>query len=68
MCAGAAYNTRVGRIVFGAHDEKRGFTKFGSHADNGQGIIHPRCEVISGVLADECAELLTTFFREKRAD
>jgi tRNA(adenine34) deaminase len=68
MCAGAAYNTRIGRIVFGAHDEKRGFTKFGSHADNGQSIIHPRCEVTTGVLADDCASLLTTFFREKRND
>jgi len=68
MCAGAAYNTRIGRIVFGAHDAKRGFTKFGNHADNDQGIVHPKCEVTTGVLADECAQVLTAFFREKRAD
>ncbi|HEY8404376.1 MAG TPA: nucleoside deaminase [Flavobacteriales bacterium] len=66
MCAGGAYNTRVGRIVFGAYDEKRGFSKFGPHKDNGQGILHPKSEVVGGVLADECAALLTNFFRAKR--
>jgi tRNA(adenine34) deaminase len=66
MCAGAAYNTRIGRIVFGAHDEKRGFTKFGTHEDNGQSIIHPKCEVTSGVLAEESATLLRHFFNSKR--
>lgn len=67
MCAGGAYNTRVGRIVFGAYDEKRGFSKFGSHGDNGQGIVHPKSEVIGGILGDECAALLTNFFRAKRS-
>lgn len=66
MCAGGAYNTRVGRIVFGAYDEKRGFSKFGPHKVNGQGILHPKSEVVGGVLADECAALLTNFFRAKR--
>lgn len=66
MCAGGAYNTRVGRIVFGAHDEKRGFSKFGPHTDNGQGIVHPKSEVVGGVLGEECAALLTNFFRSKR--
>ncbi len=66
MCAGGAYNTRVGRIVFGAYDEKRGFSKFGNHADNGQTIVHPKSEVIGGILGEECAALLTNFFRNKR--
>jgi tRNA(adenine34) deaminase len=66
MCAGAAYNTRIGRIVFGAYDEKRGYTKFGSHSDNGQGIIHPRCEAIGGLMEEECAGLLRRFFEERR--
>jgi tRNA(adenine34) deaminase len=66
MCAGAAYNTRIGRIVFGAHDEKRGFTKFGPHEDNGQGIIHPKAEVTTGILEEECAGILKLFFEEKR--
>ncbi len=66
MCAGAAYNTRIGRIVFGAYDEKRGFTKFGHHEDNGQSIVHPKCEVTSGILAEESAQLLRTFFERRR--
>jgi len=66
MCAGASYNTRVGRIVFGAYDEKRGFTKFGEHQDNGQGIVHPRCEVVGGVMEADCAAILTEFFRQRR--
>jgi tRNA(adenine34) deaminase len=67
MCAGGAYNTRVGRIVFGAYDEKRGFSKFGPHTDNGQGIVHPKSEVVGGILGEECAALLTNFFRAKRS-
>lgn len=66
MCAGAAYNTRIGKIVFGAYDEKRGFGKFGSHADNGQTIVHPKTEVTGGVLEEECATMLTEFFRARR--
>lgn len=66
MCAGAAYNTRLGRLVFGAYDEKRGYSKFGSHEDNQQGILHPKTAVTGGILGDECAELLTNFFRRRR--
>lgn len=66
MCAGAAYNTRIGRIVFGAYDEKRGFTKFGKHQDNNQSIVHPKCEVVGGVISKECAALLSDFFSSKR--
>jgi tRNA(adenine34) deaminase len=66
MCAGAAYNTRIGKIIFGAYDAKRGFSKFGQHQDNQQGIIHPKTEVIGGVLLEECAQLLTSFFQKKR--
>ncbi|MCC6600509.1 MAG: nucleoside deaminase [Crocinitomicaceae bacterium] len=66
MCAGAAYNTRIGRIVFGASDEKRGFTKFGVHSINHQGILHPKTEIKSGVLEEECATLLREFFVSKR--
>ncbi len=66
MCAGAAYNTRIARIVFGAYDQKRGFSKFGHHQDNQQGIIHPKTEVTAGVMEAECAALLTSFFERKR--
>jgi len=66
MCAGAAYNTRIGRIVFGAYDQKRGYSMFGHHRENDQGIVHPKCEVVGGVLEEECATILTDFFRERR--
>jgi tRNA(adenine34) deaminase len=66
MCAGAAYNTRLGRIVFGAYDDKRGYTKFGSHSDNNQSLIHPKTQVTGGVLADACVAMLQSFFKDKR--
>lgn len=66
MCGGAAYNTRLGRLVFGAYDEKRGYSKFGLHSENHQSILHPKTEVTGGVMKEECAELLSEFFRTKR--
>lgn len=60
MCAGASYWTQISRIVYGARDEKRGYATFSSN------IIHPKTQVVSGVLEAECAELMRTFFREKR--
>jgi tRNA(adenine34) deaminase len=60
MCAGAAYWTQIGRIVYGASDPKRGFTTV---AD---GLVHPKSEVIKGVLRDECAALMVEFFKSKR--
>jgi len=66
MCGGAAYNTRLGRLVFGAYDDKRGYSKFGVHAENKQPILHPKTEVLGGVMEEQCAELLRDFFRVKR--
>ncbi|MGF1585153.1 MAG: nucleoside deaminase [Bacteroidales bacterium] len=60
MCAGAAFWTRIGKIVWGASDEKRGFTL------NGDKLLHPKTEILHGVLENECSELLRTFFRRKR--
>ncbi len=60
MCAGALGWAQMGKIVYGAADEKRGFKKFAAKA------LHPKTEVISGVLETECAELLQEFFRQKR--
>lgn len=60
MCAGASYWTQVSRIVFGALDEKRGYSKFAPRA------IHPKTQIKGGVLEDECATLMKAFFREKR--
>lgn len=61
MCAGAAYWTQISRIVFGANDTKRGFNKIGSH------ILHPKTNVLGGVLEAECAQLMQNFFKSKRA-
>ncbi len=60
MCAGAAYWSQIGRIVFGASDEKRGYQKLKTN------ILHPKTEVVSGVLENECSTLVTDFFKSKR--
>ena len=60
MCAGALGWSQISRIVYGASDEKRGYSSFAPKA------LHPRTEVTSGILAEECAELMQRFFREKR--
>lgn len=60
MCAGGAFWTQIGKIVFGAGDVKRGFSNVGHH------LLHPKTEVVSGVMADECSALLSTFFANKR--
>lgn len=61
MCAGAAYWTQIGRIVYGAPEEKRGFTT------RGTGILHPKTVLQRGVLAEACAALMKRFFENKRA-
>lgn len=60
MCAGAAYWTQIGKIVYGASDPKRGFTSLE------KSILHPKTEVVKGLLEEECAELIQTFFKGKR--
>ncbi|MDE6416859.1 MAG: nucleoside deaminase [Duncaniella sp.] len=61
MCAGAIGWSQIGRIVYGASDPKRGYSTQVSRSP-----FHPRAEVVSGVLADECAALMTDFFKSKR--
>ena len=60
MCAGAIGWAQVGRLVYGAPDEKRGYRRFAPQA------LHPRTEVTAGVLAGECGQLVKDFFRDKR--
>lgn len=60
MCAGASYWTQISRIVYGANEEKRGFTNIQ------QNFLHPKTLVQGGVLAEECGALMTNFFKEKR--
>ena len=64
MCAGAAFWTRIGRVVYGARDDKRGGLDF--HGKRDEGLLHPKTELVGGILEEECAELLTTFFRSRR--
>ena len=66
MCAGGAYLTRIGRIVFGAYDLKRGYTQFERHQNNGQSIIHPKTTVLGGIMEEECKIMLQSFFQNKR--
>ena len=60
MCAGASYWAQIKKIVFGASDEKRGFKR------RQEMVLHPRTECVKGVMAEECAQLLTDFFASKR--
>lgn len=60
MCVGASYWTQISRIVFGAPDEQRGFGRIN------QSITHPKTEVIGGIKAQECSQLLKDFFLKKR--
>jgi tRNA(adenine34) deaminase len=60
MCAGALAWAQIGRVVFGATDPKRGFSLFSPS------LMHPKTEVVSGILAQECSDLVTGFFRNKR--
>ncbi|MDL2211005.1 nucleoside deaminase [Bacteroides sp. OttesenSCG-928-M17] len=60
MCAGAIAWAQMGKLVFGAEDEKRGYQRYASDA------LHPKTEVVKGLLAEECGERMKTFFRSKR--
>lgn len=60
MCAGALGWSQISKVVYGAADEKRGFQKFAPKA------LHPKCEVVEGVLGEECSALMKSFFQKKR--
>lgn len=59
MCAGASYWTQIGKIVFGATDVKRKSVEL-------KELLHPKTEIISGVMKDDCLDLLQMFFESKR--
>ncbi len=61
MCAGALYWSKIKRVIYGASDEKYGFKCKTNHA-----ILHPKTEIISGVLAQECSQIIKDFFKQKR--
>lgn len=60
MCAGAIGWSQLSRVVFGAGDDKRGYRRFAPEA------LHPKTRVESGILADECAALMKSFFKRRR--
>jgi tRNA(adenine34) deaminase len=59
MCAGALYWSQISKIVFGARDEQRGYQIMGTK-------LHPKTEVVQGILANEASELMKNFFAERR--
>ena len=60
MCAGALAWSQLSRLVYGASDDKRGFMRFGRE------LLHPKTRLEYGILHDDCAELMTAFFRGRR--
>ena len=60
MCAGAIYWSQLGRLVFGASEEKRGFQVLGAN------VLHPKTDIVGGILAEESEALLKEFFSRKR--
>lgn len=60
MCAGALGWSQIERVVYGAADEKRGFSRFAP------GALHPKTMVVSGVLEEECRQLMQDFFKSRR--
>lgn len=61
MCAGALSWSQIERVVYGASDEKRGYTVYAPDA------LHAKTQVTAGVLADECSGLIKDFFKGKRS-
>ena len=62
MCAGAIYWSKIGKIVYGADDEKNGYKK----TAGANWPFHPKTELIRGVMKDECVKLMKDFFKNKR--
>ncbi|MBQ0021996.1 MAG: nucleoside deaminase [Prevotellaceae bacterium] len=60
MCAGAIGWSQLGRIVYGASDPKRGYQMYAPRA------FHPKAQVVSGILEEECSKLMKDFFKSKR--
>ena len=60
MCGGASFWTQIKRIVYGASDEKRGFSNIGSS------ILHPKTEITKGIQEEKCSKILQEFFQHKR--
>ena len=64
MCAGAIHWAQISTLIFGAPDKKKGYTLFSS--SSGKSILHESTTARGGVLAQECSELVSTFFKQIR--
>jgi len=62
MCSGALYWSKIGKIVYGAADEKNGYKKCCA----GNNPFHPKTELVGGILKDDCAMLMKNFFKARR--
>ena len=62
MCSGALYWSKIGRLVFGAYDEKNSYRK----STGSNNPFHPKTEIVGGVLEDDCSSLMKTFFQKLR--
>lgn len=62
MCSGALYWSKIGRIVYGAEDEKNGYKRVAQSISP----FHPKTTITGGILKEECARLIKDFFKEKR--
>jgi tRNA(adenine34) deaminase len=60
MCAGASYWSQISKIVYGASDQKRGYSRFGKE------LFHPTTQIVNGILEKECRALMTDFFLSLR--
>ncbi len=61
MCSGALYWSKIGKIVYGAEDEKNGYRRC-----CGSSPFHPKTQLVGGILKDECAGLMKDFFKARR--
>lgn len=60
MCAGALGWSQISRIVYGSVDNRRGFTQFSTK------VLHPKTTVVTGVMEEECSDIMKRFFEQKR--
>jgi tRNA(adenine34) deaminase len=66
MCAGALYWSKIGRVVFGADDDKNGYRRGINDTQAANWPFHPRTTLVKGILKEECAILMQDFFRQRR--
>jgi tRNA(adenine34) deaminase len=66
MCAGALYWSKIGKVVYGAGDEKNGYSRGNPTASADNWPFHPKTTLIKGLLTTECADLMRKFFKDKR--